>query len=65
MNEKFREKGGPSYQGIQVRKLVHSTKMKQVGGDTIAKVEVEYSRTKKDAFLRHSSFFPTKKAPSG
>jgi hypothetical protein len=66
VNDEFREKGGPSYRGMrkeQVRKLVRNTKMRQVGGNAIGKVEAEFSGNKKDAFLRHSSIFPDEKGP--
>ena len=47
----------------QVWKLVCNTKQKQVGGDTIGKIEGEYSGDKRDAFLCHSSIFSDKKGP--
>ena len=66
MNDEFFEKEGPSYQGMrkeQVQKLVRNTKQKQICGDAIGKIEVEYSGDKRDAFLCHSSIFSDKKGP--
>jgi hypothetical protein len=63
VNKEFIEEGGNNYQGLrkdQVTKMVYNERAEEAGIDAIRKVELNYSRPSRMAFLRHYSMFTHK-----